>query len=73
MFEEAFRRSGRHGESFNPQLKQFIPEASVVSESQSIGKAESSVLRLEDFIRTYKSALERHIGFRIQSKHAVMR
>ena len=27
MCEQAFRRSGRHGECYNPQLKQFIPEA----------------------------------------------
>ena len=73
MFEQAFRRSGRHGECYNPQLKQFIPESSAVEESQSNGKAGSSVLRLEDLIRTYKSALESHIGFRIPSNHAVMR
>ena len=54
-------------------MKQFIPESSAVGESQSNGKAESSVLRLEDLIRTYKYALESHIGFRIPSKHAVMR
>lgn len=63
MSEHAFRRSGRHGVCYNPQLKQFIPEASAVGESQSNGKAESSVLRIEDFIRTYKSALESRIGF----------
>ena len=48
MFEEAFRRSGRHGDCYNPQLKQFIPESSAVGESQSNGKAEGSVHRLED-------------------------
>ena len=47
MCEQAFRRSGRHGECYNPHLKQSIPEASAVGESQSNGKAESSALRLE--------------------------
>ena len=57
MFEQAFKRSGRHGECYNPQLKQFTPEASAVGESQSNGKAESIVLRLIYVIRNYKSAL----------------
>ena len=39
MFEQAFRRSGRHGERYNPQLKQFIPEASAAGERQHNGKA----------------------------------
>ena len=73
MLEQAFRRSGRHVECDNPQLKQFIPEASAVGESQSNGKAEESVLRLEYLIRTYKSELESHVGFHIRTKHAITR
>ena len=72
MFEQAFRKYVRHGRCYNPQLKQLIPEASAVGESQSNSKAESSVLRLEDLIRTYKPALECHIEFRIPNKHAGM-
>ena len=73
MFEEAFRRSHRQGSCYNPKLRQFVPESSAVGESQSNGKAENSVQRLEDMIRTYKSALETHISFRIPSKHPLIR
>ena len=72
MFEEAFRRSHRQGSCYNPKLRQFVPESSAVGESQSNGKAENSVQRLEDTIRTYK-ALEEHIKLRIPSKHPLIR
>ena len=73
MLEESFRRSGRTGECYNPTLQQFVPEASAVGESQSNGKAENAVQRLEDMVRTYKAALEDHIGSRIPSRHPVIR
>ena len=73
MFEEAFRLSHRQGSCYNPKLQQFVPEESSVGESQSNGKAESTVQRLEDMIRTYKSALEDRIKFRIPSNHALTR
>ena len=50
-----------------------MPESSAVGESQSNDKAENSVQRLEDMIRTYKSALEAHINFRIPPKHPLIR
>ena len=50
-----------------------MPEASAVGESLSNGKAENAVQRLEDMVRTYKAALEDHIGYRIPSKHPVIR
>ena len=62
LFEEVFRRSQRAGEVYNPTLKQMVPEASAVGESQSNGFAENSIRRLEDLIRTYKCALEDRIG-----------
>ena len=73
MFEEAFRRSHRQRCCYNPKLRQFVPESSDVGESRSNGKAENSVQRLRDMIRTYKSALETHINFRIPSQHPVIR
>ena len=73
MFEEAFRRSHREGSCYNPKMRQFAPESSAVGESRSNGKAENSVQRLEDMIRTYKSVLEEHIKFRIPSKHPLIR
>ena len=50
-----------------------MPAANSVGESQSDGKAENAVQRLEDMVRTYKAALEDHIGYRIPSKHPVIR
>jgi hypothetical protein len=73
MLEEAFRRSSRQGDLYNPALDQFIPEASAVGESQSNGRAENAVQRLEDLVRTYKAALEAHIDMRIPSLHPVIR
>ena len=58
MFEEAFKAAGREGVSYNPNLQQMVPEASAVGESQFNGKAESAVQKVEDLLRTYKSALE---------------
>ena len=65
MFEEAFKVAGREG------LHQMVPEASAVGESQSNGKAESSVQKVEDLLRTYKSALETNINERIPADHPV--
>ena len=63
MFEEAFRRSSCQGSCYNPKLRQLLPESSAVDESQSNGKAQNSVQRLEDMTRTHKSALEERIKF----------
>ena len=71
MFEEAFKASGREGALYNADLHQMVPEASAVGESQSNGKAESSVQKIEDLLRTYKSALETNIGTRIPVDHPV--
>ena len=54
-------------------MKQFVPEGSAEGQNQSNGKAKRSVLRLQDLIRTVKSALDNHIGCRIPSKHAIVR
>ena len=43
LFEEAFTKSTRQGELFNPRLQQMVPEASSVGESQSNGRAEIAV------------------------------
>ena len=71
MFEEAFKAAGREGVSYNPNLQQMVPEASAVGESQSNGKAESAVQKVEDLLRTYKSALETNIDERIPANHPV--
>ena len=73
LFEEAFRASHRQGSCYNPGLQQFVPEPSAVGESQSNGKAENAAQRLEDMIRTYKSALEDRIRFRVPSGHPLLR
>ena len=73
MLEETFRRSSRQGELFNPTLERFVPEASAVGESQSNGRAENAVQRLEDLVRTYKAALEDHIGDKVPSQHPLIR
>lgn len=72
LFEEAFTKSMRQGELYNPRLQQMVPEASSVGESQSNGKAELAVQKLEDLVRTYKSALETNVQLRIESKSPVM-
>ena len=72
MFEDAFNRSGRDGVAFDPRLEQFVPEASAVGKSQSNGKAENTVQRLEDMLRTYKSALETNIDSRIPTDHPII-
>ena len=69
LFEEAFRASTRQGELFNDKLTQMVPEASAVGESQSNGKAENAVHKIEDMVRTYKAALEGHIGARVPANH----
>ena len=73
LFEAAFVTSQRQGESYNAKLEQLVPEASSVGESQSNGLAENSVQRIEDLLRTYKSALETRVGIRIPNDSAVMR
>ena len=72
MFEEAFKRSGRERIAFNPRLEQFVPEASAVGESQSNGKAENTVQRLEDMLQTYTSALEKNIDSRILTDNQII-
>ena len=72
LFEEAFTKSARQGELYNPRLQQMVPEASSVGESQSNGKAEIAVQKLEDLVRTYKSALETNAQVRIESTSPVM-
>ena len=67
LFEEAFQKSSRQGALHNPRLQQLVPEASSAGESQSNGRAENAVQRLEDMVRTFKSALETNIGSRISS------
>ena len=49
-----------------------VPENSAVGESQSNGRAESAVQQVEDYVRTYKAALEARLGVRIQASHPVM-
>lgn len=73
MLEETFKRLGSQGVNYNPKLEQFIPEASAAGESQSNGRAESSVRRLEDLVCTYKSALETRLSTRIASTHPVFK
>ena len=73
VFEHAFRKSQRQGLLYNPNLEQLVPEASAVGESQSNGKAENAVQRLEDLVRTYKSALESHTRIRIPARHPITR
>ena len=74
LFEEAFRKSQRVGTPFhNPRLEQFTPEASEVGESQSNGKAENAVQRVEDLVRTYRSAIESRIKARIPVSQSVIR
>ena len=58
LFEKAFSKSTRQGELHNPPLQQMVLEASSVGKSQSNGKAEIAVQKLEDLVRTYKSAIE---------------
>ena len=52
LFEAAFQASTREGILHNPKLVQMTPEASSVGESQSNGKAENAVRRVEDLVRT---------------------
>ena len=68
LFEETFKASSREGTpSHNAVLTQMVPEASAGGESQSNGKAENTVQKFEDLMRTYKSALETHLDFRFLS------
>ena len=62
IFEAAFKKADREGELFNPELDQMVPESSAVGESQSNGRAENAVQRLEDILRTYKCALETNVA-----------
>ena len=63
MLEEAFRKSSE------AHLQQAVPEASAVGESQSNGRAESSVLRIQDLVRTYKCAIESRMETRLPCTH----
>lgn len=72
-FEEAFQKSSRQGALHNPRLQQLVLEASSARESQSNGRAENAVQRLEDMVRTFKSALEMNIGSRISSSSAILK
>ena len=49
-----------------------VPENSAVGESQSNGRAEAAVQQVEDYVRTYKAALEARIGAQIPCVHPVM-
>ena len=71
LFEEAFTKSTRQGELYSPRLQQMVPEASLVGETQSNGKAEIAVQKLEDLVRTYKSVLETNVQLRIESTSPV--
>ena len=73
LFEEAFTKSTRQGELYNPRLQQMVPEASSVGESQSNGKAVIAVQKLEDLVRTYKSAIETNAQTRFESTGPIMR
>ena len=73
LFEDAFVKSTRQGELFNPRLQQMVPEASSVGESQSNGKAEIAVQKIEDLVRTYESAIETNAQTRISSTSPTMR
>ena len=64
--------SAREGALSNPHLEQMVPEASAVGESQSNGRAESSVKRAEGYIRTLKSALETNTGARVPADSPTM-
>ena len=59
LLEQAFHNASE------AQLEQAVPESSAVGESQSNGRAESTVLRIQDLVRTYKCALESRIDARI--------
>ena len=71
LFEAAFEASSREGTLYNPKLVQMVPEASSAGESQSNGKAENAIRRVEDLARTYKSALETHLDERLPATHPV--
>ena len=59
LLEQAFKKASE------AQLEQAVPECSAVGESQSNGRAESTVLRIQDLVRTYKCALESRIDARV--------
>lgn len=73
LFEATFQASQREGSPVcNENLVQMVTEVSAVGESASNGKAENAVQRVEDMMRTYKSAFENHINARIPAKHSVL-
>ena len=59
LLEKAFKKASED------QLQQAVPEASAVGESQSNGRSESAVLRIQDLVRTYKCALESRINAKV--------
>ena len=63
LLEQAFKKAS------DLQLEQAVPEASAVGESQSNGRAESSVLRIQDLVRTYKCALESRMEAKLPCDH----
>ena len=65
LLEESFKKASAD------RLVQAVPEASSVGESQSNGRAESSVLRIQDLVRTYKCALESRLSTRIPCDHPI--
>ena len=65
LLDQAFKKASE------AQLEQAVPEASAVGESQSNGRAESSVLRIQDLVRTYKCALESRLSTRIPCDHPI--
>ena len=48
-----------------------VPERSAVGESASNGRAERSVQRFEDHVRTLLGELESRLGQKLSSKHPV--
>ena len=73
LFEEAFRKSQRQGSLYNARLEQFTPAAPAVGESQSNGKAENAVQRVEDLVRTYQAALGSRLKCKVPIGHPIMR
>lgn len=63
LLEESFKKAS------DAQLQQAVPEASSVGESQSNGRAESTVLRIQDLVRTYKCAPESRLATRLPCDH----
>ena len=74
MLEKALTSIGRNGEPVDSEeFLQLVPESSAVGESPSNGGAERAVQSIQDMTRTYLSALEGRIRWKIPTQHPVMR